>query len=148
MLNGFSCWIDYWFQQLRPLIPSFIKKSEQLIGNLKDLGELPPGALLFKANEKSMYTNIDTEHAILVINQWLNDLSQKVQLPPGFPLIPLKKVLEIVMRNNVFEFGDTRYLQLMGTAMGTSSACMYATIYFAIHEMETLLPNFNRNLIF
>ncbi len=52
------------------------------------------------------------------------------------------------MRNNVFEFGDTRYLQLMGTAMGTSSVCMYATIYFAIHEIETLVPTFGQNLFF
>ncbi len=28
LLNGFSCWIDYWLQQLRPLIPSFIKKIQ------------------------------------------------------------------------------------------------------------------------
>ena len=148
MLNSFSRWIDYWLQRLRPLIPTFLKNSEQLIGDLNDLGELPPGALLFKADAQSMYTNIDTEHALLVINQWLDDLSDQLKLPLGFPLLPLKQALEIVMRNNVFEFGDTRYLQLMGTAMGTSSACMYATIYFAIHEMKTLLPTFSRNLIF
>ena len=148
MLNGFSRWIDYWLQKLKPLIPSFIKNSEQLINDLHSLGELPPGALLFKADAESMYTNIDTDHAIAVINHWLDDLSQKSQLPPGFPLLPLTQALEIVMRNNVFEFGDTRYLQLMGTAMGTSSACMYATIYFAIHEIETLVPSFGQNLFF
>ena len=148
MLNGFSRWIDYWLQQLKPLIPSFINNSEQLINDLQNLGELPPGALLFKADAESMYTNIDTEHAVAVINQWLDDLSNNSQLPPGFPLLPLKQTLEIVMRNNVFEFGDTRYLQLMGTAMGTSSVCMYATIYFAIHEIETLVPTFGQNLFF
>jgi hypothetical protein len=95
-----------------------------------------------------MYTNIDTEHAIAVISHWLDGLNSKSQLPPGFPLQPIIQALEIVMRNNVFEFGDTRYLQLMGTAMGTSAACMYATIYFAIHEIETLTPNFGQNLFF
>jgi hypothetical protein len=148
MLNGFSRWIDYWLQRLKPLIPSFIKNSEQLINDLQSLGELPPGALLFKADAESMYTNIDTEHAIAVISHWLDGLSSKSQLPEGFPLQPLIQALEIVMRNNVFEFGDTRYLQLMGTAMGTSAACMYATIYFAIHEIETLTPNFGQNLFF
>ena len=148
MLNGFSRWIDYWLQQLKPLIPTFIKNSEQLIDDLNNIGQLPPGALLFKADAESMYTNIDTEHAIVVISQWLDDLSTNLLLPPGFPLLPLKQALEIVMRNNIFEFGDTRYLQLTGTAMGTSSACMYATIYFAIHEMATIVPTFGRNLFF
>ena len=148
MLNGFSRWIDYWLQQLKPLIPTFIKNSEQLIDELNKLGDLPPGALLFKADAESMYTNIDTEHAVAVISQWLDDLSTNLLLPPGFPLLPLNQALEIVMRNNIFEFGDTRYLQLTGTAMGTSSACMYATIYFAIHEIATLVPTFGRNLFF
>jgi hypothetical protein len=146
--NGFSRLIDYWLQQLKPLIPTFIKNSEQLIDELNKLGDLPPGALLFKADAESMYTNIDTEHAVVVISLWLDDLSTNLLLPPGFPLLPLKQALEIVMRNNIFEFGDTRYLQLTGTAMGTSSACMYATIYFAIHEMATLIPTFGRNLFF
>ena len=31
--------------------------------------------------------------------------------------------------------------------MGTSAACMWATIYFAIHEMGTLIPTYERQLL-
>ena len=93
-----------------------------------------------------MYTNIDTNHAILVISEWLDEIEH--QLPLCFPTNPLKTALEFVMKNNVFEFGDTRFLQTTGTAMGTSSACMYATIYYTIHETKTLLPYFGRNILF
>ena len=31
--------------------------------------------------------------------------------------------------------------------MGTSSACMWATIYYAVHEVSTLLPIYENNLI-
>ena len=51
------------------------------------------------------------------------------------------------MKNNIFEWGDLYFLQLLGTAMGTSAACMWATIYFAVHETETLLPTYGRHLL-
>jgi hypothetical protein len=145
-LNSVSRWVDFWLQQIKNLIPTYIKNSTELINSIQELGPLPPGARLFKADAKSMYTNISTDHGIATVNSWLDDI--KDQLPENFPLEPLKIALETVMRNNVFEFGDTRYLQLMGTAMGTSSACMYATIYYAMHEIKTLLPNFQPNLLF
>ncbi len=50
------------------------------------------------------------------------------------------------MRNNHFEFGSANLLQLMGTAMGTSSACMWATMYFAYHEVKCLLPRYKKYL--
>ena len=31
--------------------------------------------------------------------------------------------------------------------MGTSAACMWATIYFAVHEIETLIPKYSANLM-
>ena len=67
-----------------------------------------------------MYTNIDTNHTIEVISQWLDSLS----LPEGFPLAAVKSAMELVMRNNIFMRGDCYFLQLLGTAMGTSAACM------------------------
>ena len=55
--------------------------------------------------------------------------------------------MALVMQNNVFEWGDLYFLQLLGTAMGTSAACMWATIYYAVHENNTLLPRFSDQLL-
>ena len=50
------------------------------------------------------------------------------------------------MQNNHFEFGDLNFLQLLGTAMGTSTAVMWATIYYSIHETKRLLPEYGQYL--
>ena len=50
------------------------------------------------------------------------------------------KATRLVMCNNIFQFDDTYWLQTTGTAMGTSLACIYATIYYSYHEETRLLP--------
>jgi len=142
-LNCLSRWLDYWFQKLKPQITTYIKDSAQLLQKLKQVKQLPKNSWLFTADAKSMYTNIDTNHAIEVISKWLDSLP----LPEGFPLAAVKAAMELVMCNNIFVWGDSYFLQLLGTAMGTSAACMWATIYFAVHEMGSIIPKFSNKLL-
>jgi len=58
------------------------------------------------------------------------------------------QVLELVMTNNIFSFGDTTWLQLTGTAMGTPAACAYATITYGQHENTKILTEFSSNLLY
>jgi len=97
-----------------------------------------------------MYTCIDTNHALQVIGDWLDNLQSTGKLADAgllcFPIEAIKEALKLVMENNVFEFGDMYFKQLTGTAMGTSSACMWATIYFAVHE-EYLLEKYKDDIL-
>ena len=43
----------------------------------------------------------------------------------------------------MFQFGNTYFLQLSGTAMGTSVACMYAYLYSGWKETTEILPMYN-----
>lgn len=136
-LNCLSKWVDYHLQKLKQFIPSYLKDSGDLLHHLKQFHRLPPTAFLFTADAQSMYTNINTDHALEVIGKWLDDLESSGQLEDkgiSIPITALKEALTLVMKNNIFEFGDMYFQQLTGTAMGTSAACMWATIYFAIHE--------------
>ena len=56
--------------------------------------------------------------------------------------------LRLVMKKNPFEFGKDLIKQLDGTAMGTLAACIYATIYYAVHEILKLLAKYARHLLF
>ena len=95
-----------------------------------------------------MYNNIDTDHVIRVITWWIKDLDRRGLLPLGFPVGAVLSAMRLIMKNNLFEFGDLFFLQLFGTAMGTSAAVMWATIYFAYHEVHTILPKYGHLLLY
>jgi len=84
MLNNLSRWLDHWLQKTKPFIATYIKASGQLLDLLCNLGPLPPNSRLFAADTNLMYTNIDTDHALKVIREWLESIID--QLPPFFPL--------------------------------------------------------------
>ena len=131
--------------KMKLFLPTYLRDSKQLLQILAALGILPPNAKLCTADANSMYTDIDTDHALEVIHKWLDDLKSK--LPVNYPLEAVKKAVELVMKNNIFEWGDIYVLQLLGTAMGILAACMWATIYFIVHEAETLIPKYNQSLL-
>jgi hypothetical protein len=92
-----------------------------------------------------MYTNIDTPSALKTLKQFFSTSPYCSHMP-----VRLKEAilcaLTILMNHNVFRFGNTYWVQLNGTAMGTPPAPMYATVYFAVFEIE-IIPRFRENLV-
>jgi hypothetical protein len=144
--NVFSKWLDYRMKELIPLSKSHLRDSYQVLKELKAIGKLPASAKLFTSDAVSMYTNIDPDHGLSAFNQWFDEYPDEI--PSHFPKALFLQVLETVMTTNVFEFGDTNWLQLKGTAMGTSCACLYATLYYALHERRQLLAKYSTSLIY
>lgn len=135
----FSTWLDFKMKSLLHCIPTYLKDSNDLLKQIKSLPPLPPNAKLFTADATAMYTNIQTDTALEAFNFLFEHY--KEEIPSDFPKTFFLDVLEIIMKNNIFQFDDTYWLQLDGTAMGTPSACLYATISYGIHERNKLLPN-------
>jgi hypothetical protein len=122
------------------LCPAYLKDSTSLLQQLQALKPLPPTAVFVIADAVSMYTNIDTAHAIDTLKAWLQ--LHKADLPKGFPSGMVLAATELVMTHNVFQFDDTYWLQTSGTAMGTPVACTFATIYFSYHEETSYFKRF------
>ena len=139
-----SVFLDYHLKRVVHLCPSYLRDSWQLLDDLKKLGPLPPGARLITADAVSMYTNIDTDHALEVLEKWFQLHADEI--PDDLPTKFVIDGLRIIMKNNVFQFSDTFWLQLNGTAMGTSVACMWATIYYSYHEETQILNKSVRDL--
>lgn len=133
ILHGFGVWIDRQLQTLGRQTPAFISSSWDLAKELRTLPALPPTARLFTADAVSMYTNIDTEHALKKI---------KTMVPRH-----VHSALQILMTNSAFQFSDTFWLQVNGTAMGVPPACMWATLYFSKHETK-IMEHFGEYLLY
>jgi hypothetical protein len=130
-LDGLGRWVDKVLQPYFKSIPSYIASSASLKDKLMSLESLHPTARFFTADAVSMYTNIDTDHALTKISNLLR------RLPPmatQHEITAVNEALALIMKKNVFQFGNTYWLQLNGTAMGVSPSCAYATLYFAAHE--------------
>jgi hypothetical protein len=131
-LHGLGQWIDKSLQPFVVKLPSYVKSLFDLKEELNNLPPFPPNVKIGTADAVSMYTNIDTVHAHTEISKVLrlSDLST-----PQMKGI-IMHALHIVMNNNLFEFGDTAWLQIDGTAMGVSPSCCYAMLYFSPKEQE------------
>lgn len=142
----YSKWLDHQISGMLPLAPGWIKDTKAVITQCIRLGSLPSQARLFTADAVSMYTNICATHGIEVFTEWLNLSASELGLK--IPRELFLAALRAVMQQNVFQLDDTHWLQLSGTAMGTSAACAYATMYYAYHERQTLLPKYKKELLY
>ena len=136
-------WIDRKLQVIAKQQESYFRNSFELRQQLCST-TYPTNAKLFTADAVSMYTNIPTNTAIMLIAKHIRKSVTEERPNQNDALIA---ALKLVMLNNIFCFGDMTFKQLNGTAMGTPPAPPYATIYYGIHE-KTFLPKHNKHVIF
>lgn len=137
--HGLGRWLDLQLQQLCTQLPYIFRSSRDVCTSLQHQNTtfpLSPLSTLFTMDAKSMYTNIDTTHALYTIKKFL--LSSPMINNTGVNIKATISALTIIMKHNVFVFGDTFWLQTSGTAMGTPPAPMYATLYYLIHELRII----------
>ena len=145
----YSKYIDHWLKKIvHSILPTYLKNADTLIEELgtKFPSKLPASARLFSIDAIGMYSNIDTDHGITVARNFFEKFADR--LPEDCPTAFVLDALELIMRNNIFQFGDTNWLQLIGCAMGTSAAVNYAYIYIGLLEMTELIDDFKAHLLF
>ena len=137
LLYSLAVWVDRKLKSAAIAQQSYIASSKNFKDTLLKSHPFPKNALLFTADAQSYYTSINTHQALREIGNYLRTNEKKFK---EIPVDALMAGLRLVMTYNVFTFGDTFWIQLSGTAMGTPPACNYATLFFAIHE-DRILPS-------
>ena len=72
----------------------------------------------------SLYTNIDHEEGANACFEMLQKRKNK-KVPSSL----LKRLIQLVLKSNVFRYNEQLYKQVKGTAMGTPMAVNYAYIF-------------------
>ena len=130
-----SAYLDHWLQPLAKSLPSYIKDTKEFV-KYTESTKLPKDCILCTLDVSSLYTNIPTEDGIHAALQAIENWENKDPLCP--PTNWLKKLLELILYQNVFRFNDKFYIQKQGTAMGTKMAPAYANIFMGTLESKIL----------
>lgn len=132
IFEGLSKWLDY---KLRPYLlktKSYLKSSDSLINDLKHL-EADADDQLITFDISSLYTSLVIRDALFIIEEITRNDPWAVGIMKG---------LQLLLHHNYFEFGDTLWHQIHGTAMGTPVAPTFASLVLAHIEDTCLLPIF------
>jgi hypothetical protein len=111
VLEPLSKWVEVQLQKVIHLCPAYLKDSWHFLNIEKDLKNLK-GKKILTADAQSMYTNINTEHAVEIIDLWF-DLHES-ELPPQFPRKAIVTAIKKLMTSNVFTFGTDSFYKKMG----------------------------------
>jgi hypothetical protein len=141
LLFSLGVWVNSKLQPFAHRQQAYFKNSQTLKRQL-DATVVPENSYLFTADAVSMYTNIPTDHALQLI---CDHIRTTAHLVPGTPVEALCSALRIVVRCNIFTFGDTLWRQISGTAMGCPPAPPWANTFYALCE-SIFLPQFQDNL--
>ena len=133
LLYGLGKWINSQLQPIAKSTAAYISSSFHLCDELKTLRIDPSRDTLFTADANAMYTNIDTDHALRVLRTFFK--THILCRPIWHSADMILEALELLMRNNLFQFGDTYWKQIDDTAMGAPPAPAYAALYYAIHKL-------------
>jgi len=126
--ENISKFLDYWLQPLMRTLPSFLQNTSQLINDLKELYIPDDSWLVTDPFTPPSHTKKEWKHAeVLFFLQkkptWTNHHYT---------------LMETVLQNNTFQFNNTAFRQLTGTAMGTSMSTAYANIFMGQLEERIL----------
>ena len=120
-----SKFIDHYLKPIATKHDSYIRDTTDFLNKLKTV-TASPKALLVTLDDENMYPSIPTEMGLKTVADAFRENPQTGQ--PGAEILSL---LKLCLQNNDFEFGEHKYLQKSGTAMGKIFAPNYCNIFMA-----------------
>ena len=127
-----SEYIDSFLKPLACLHGAYLKDTTDFLTKLRQTNATQ-NCLLVTLDVESLYTNIDTASGLRAVRKAFNDNPCPLRKDNE-----ILKLLELCLKGGDFEFGDDKYLQVSGTAMGKKFAPNYANIFMAEWEKNAI----------
>lgn len=115
--------IDHFLQPLANKHPSYLQDTYDFISKIRDQ-PIHPTWLLITADVESLYTNMHIDRIIQSVAEIFLEYPDSNRSDQG-----ILELLELILRNNDFDFDNHFYLQLIGVGMGRRFAPSAANIY-------------------
>lgn len=144
-----STFVDHCIKPIVCSLPSYIRDSIDFINKLKTMTLPNSDILLATFDVSSLYTNIPHDGGIEAMKHFLDQRTNACR-PQTECILDLAHV---VLTSNFFLFKEEYYLQIKGTAMGSTMAPNYANLYMGFFENNFVLnsevnPYFNNVLLY
>ena len=121
--ENISKYVQHHIRDLSTDHPSYVQDTPDMLRCLEDIGELPANATVVTCDVGALYTNIPQDFGTDCVKEKLEIRNNK-DVPTEF----LVKLLQLVLKWNLFEFDEKTFCQVHGMAMGTKLAPSYADI--------------------
>jgi len=109
-----SAFVD---SQLKPLvsqIPSFVKDTNHFLNKLQAMGKFLDGAILVTIDVVGLYPHSPHDEGLTAVRKALDN-----KCDSEIPTNDIVDLVDLVLKNNNFEFDGKHYLQKRGTAIGS-----------------------------
>ena len=138
-----SSFVDHLLQPIAKAQQSYLKDTTDFI-NFIEKTKVEENTVLVSMDVTSLYTNIPQEEGLTTV---CNAYETCYKNNPPIPTRFIREMLQLILKENSFQFNGKHHLQTHGTAMGTMMAVAFANIFMSAIETEIIRLSSNKPLV-
>ena len=124
--------LEYFLRPLAQRSNSFLLDSLHAIAHIRN-STIPPNSFVFTLDVESLYTKVPIQETIDLISELF-----LLYPDPKRPSLTLLTILNLILKNNDFQFESHNFLQNAGVAMGKSFSGSFCNIFMNRWETNAL----------
>ena len=128
-----SEFVDFFLLPIVKKQDTYVKDTNHILSTLENI-KLPRNVILATLDVVSMYTNTPHNEALDECQLAYEQATQDYYDIPKISSTSMRKLIELILTRNCFEFNDQYYIQKIGCAMGSQASPEICDI--VLHTLE------------